>query len=48
LLEDIRRQTADAVKIFHGSLTPATIRAESRKPPLAWFATGARSHLKIV
>src|SRR5581483_8494528 len=33
LLEDIRRQTADAVKIFHGSLAPAIIRAESRKAP---------------
>src|SRR2546429_9027993 len=29
LLEHVRRQTADAIKIFHGTLAPATGRTES-------------------
>ena len=32
LLEHVRRQTADAVKIFHGTLAPTTGRTESAEP----------------
>ncbi len=32
LLEHVRRQTADAIKIFHGTLAPTTGRTESREP----------------
>src|SRR5205085_762528 len=32
LFEHVRRQTADAVKIFHGTLAPTTGKTESREP----------------
>ena len=32
LLEHVRRQTADAIKIFHGTLAPTTGRTESGEP----------------
>src|SRR6476661_6203041 len=32
ILEHVRRETADAVKIFHGTLLRTTGRTESRRP----------------
>src|SRR6185369_7593939 len=51
LLEHVRRQAADAVKIFHGTLAPTTGRTESGEPSRrskpAWASVRSRAQSMI-